>query len=139
MYSRTRRITKRVEVVPIEPSLDCRDVAVSVEFYTKVLDFDLVVAPDPDPQQFGSRYAAVSRDGDILHLSSHRQENGAFGASIYVRVTNVDELCESFIENGISLSVPDGGKTPVNQTWGMREIGFRDPDGNKLTFGQAIS
>lgn len=139
VYSLTPTDTKRIYEVPIEPFLDCRDVAVSLEFYTKILDFDLVVAPDPDPQQFGSRYAMVSRDGDILHLSSHGRENGAFGASIYVRVDNVDELCERFIENGIKLSVPDGGNTPVNQTWGMREIGFRDPDGNKLTFGQAIS
>ena len=125
--------------MPIEPFLDCRNIGVSVTFYTEVLDFDLVVAPDPDPQQFGSRYAAVSRDGDILHLSSHSRENGAFGASIYVRVENVDELCERFMENGINLTVPDGGKTPVNQTWGMREIGFRDPDGNKLIFGQALT
>ena len=129
----------RIDEVPIEPFLDCRDVAVSVEFYTRVLDFDLVIAPDPDPQQFGSRYAAVSREGDMLHLSSHRRENGAFGASVYVRVDNIDEVCERFIKNGIRLFVPDGGKTPVNQTWGMREIGFRDPDGNKLTFGQTIS
>lgn len=134
----TSKDTERIYEVPIEPCLDCRDVAVSVDFYTNVLDFDLVVAPDPDPQHFGSRYAVVSRDDDILHLSSHSRENGAFGASIYVRVDNVDELCERFVENGIKLSVPDGGKTPVNQTWGMREIGFRDPDGNKLTFGQAI-
>lgn len=122
----------------IEPFLDCRDVAVSVDFYTRVLDFNLVVAPDSDPQQFESRYAAVSRDGDILHLSSHSRGNGAFGASIYVRVENVDALCKKFVENGVNLSVSDGGKTPVNQTWGMREIGFRDPDGNKLTFGQTI-
>lgn len=124
--------------MPIEPFLDCRDVAASVDFYTKVLDFDLVVAPDPDPQRFGSRYAAVSRGGDILHLSSHSREDGAFGASIYVKVDNVDELCARFIQNGVSLSVPDGGNTPVNQTWGMREIGLRDPDGNRLTFGQTI-
>lgn len=125
--------------MPIEPFLDCRDVAASVNFYTTVLDFDLVKAPDPYPQQFGSRYAMVSRDGDMLHLSSHRREDGAFGASIYVRVDNVDALCAQFIKNGIKLSVPDGGTTPVNQTWGMREIGFRDPDGNRLTFGQATA
>lgn len=130
MYSLNPTDKKRIYEVPIEPFLDCRDVAASVDFYTKVLDFDLVVAPDPDPQQFGSRYAAVSRDGDILYLSSHGRENGAFVASIYVRVDKVDELCKQFIENGIKLSVPDGGKKPVNQTWGMREIGFRDPDGN---------
>lgn len=125
--------------MPIEPVLDCRDVAASADFYTRVLDFALVVAPDPDPQQIGSRYAAVARDGDILHLSSHSRENGAFGSSIYVRVDNVDELSVRYVQNGIALSVPDGGTAPVDQTWGMREIGFRDPDGNKLTFGQEIS
>ncbi len=122
----------------IEPFFDCRDIAASVDFYTKVLDFDLVVVPDPDPEQFGSRYAAVSRDGDLLHLSSHSRENGAFGAAIYVRVDNVDEVCARFVANGVELTVPTGGTTPVDQTWGMREIGFRDPDGNKLTFGQPI-
>lgn len=122
----------------IEPFFDCRDIAASVEFYTKILDFQLAVAPDADPQQVGSRYAAVSRDGDLLHLSSHGRENGAFGAGIYVRVDNVDELCARFVANGVRLTVPDGGDTPVDQTWGMREIGFRDPDGNKLTFGQSV-
>ena len=123
----------------IEPFLDCRDVSASVEFYTQVLDFELVVAPDPDPEQFGSRYAAVSRGGDILHLSSHSREQGAFGATIYVRVDNVDELCERFLANGIRLTVPDGGTSPVDQTWGMREIGFRDPDGNRISFGQPLA
>lgn len=139
VYDLTLKYSGRIDEVPIEPILECRDVTVSVEFYTRTLDFDLVIAPDLDPHQFGSRYAAVSREGDILHLSSHSRENGVFGASIYVRVDNVDEVCERFIKKGVSLSVPDGGKTPVDQTWGMREIGFRDPDGNKLTFGQAIS
>lgn len=129
----------RGERVTIEPFLDCRHISASIDFYTRVLDFDLVVAPDPDPEQFASRYAAVSRGGEILHLSSHRRENGAFGAAIYVRVDNVDELCEQFLSNGVTLCVPSGGTTPVDQTWGMREIGFRDPDGNKITFGQSLT
>ena len=122
----------------IEPCLNCRDILVSVDFYTKVLDFELAVAPHPDPGQFGSSYAAVSRDGDILHLSSHARENGVFGAEIYVRVANVDELCARFLANGVRLTVPSGGTSPVNQTWGMLEIGFRDPDGNKITVGQPL-
>lgn len=122
----------------IEPFLNCRNLAASVDFYTKTLDFKLVVTPDPDPSSFESRYAALSRDGDILHLSSHARENGVFGAEIYVRVDNVDELCEQFVDNGVKLTVPTGGIRPVDQTWGMREIGFRDPDGNKITFGQPL-
>lgn len=38
--------------------------------------------------------------GDLLHLSSNRRENGAFGASIYVRVGNAEELCERLIKDG---------------------------------------
>ncbi len=123
----------------IEPVLNCRDIQASIDFYTKVLDFGIVVAPDPNPESFDSRYALLSRDGDGLHLSSHGRENAVFGAQVYIRVKNVDELCENFVANGVKLTVPDGGTTPVDQTWGMREIGFRDPDGNKLTFGQPIT
>lgn len=123
----------------IESCLGCRDIAASIDFYTKVLDFILEVKPDPDPEQFASRYAAVSRDGEILHLSSHSRERGTFGAAIYVRVNNVDELCARFVANGVTLTVPTGGTSPVDQTWGMREIGFRDPDGNKITFGQPLT
>ncbi|MEO1722405.1 MAG: VOC family protein [Pseudomonadota bacterium] len=123
----------------IEPFFDCRDISASIEFYTQVLDFELAVAPDPDPEQFGSRYAAVSRGGGILHLSSHARANGVFGATIYIRVNNVDELCERFLANGLTLTVPVGGTSPVDQTWGMREIGFRDPDGNKISYGQTLT
>ncbi|MEL7254061.1 MAG: VOC family protein [Pseudomonadota bacterium] len=123
----------------VEPCLHCLDIQASVRFFTQVLDFTLIVAPDPDPAQFNSRYAALSRDGDILHLSSHPRENGAFGTEIYVRVDDVDALCAQFVTRGIVLTVPAGGTTPIDQTWGMREFGFRDPDGNKITFGQALS
>ena len=125
-----------VKNVSVEPFLDCREISVSVKFYTETLDFELVVAPHPDPENFGSRYAALSRNGHILHLTSHSREKGAFGAAIYVRVDNVDELCERFVANGVELTVPAGGSSPVDQTWDMREIGFLDPDGNKITFGQ---
>lgn len=123
----------------IEPCLNCRNITASVEFYTQVLDFEVAVAPDPNPENFGSRYAALMRSGDVLHLSSHARENGVFGVEIYVRVTNVDELCKRFLASGVKLSVPNVGTFPVDQTWGMREIGLRDPDGNKITFGQPLS
>ncbi len=70
--------------------------------------------------------------------SSHARESGAFGAEIYIRVNNVDELCEKYLANGVELTVPSEGSSPIDQTWGMREIGFRDPDGNKITVGQHL-
>lgn len=122
----------------IESWMNCRDIHASIEFYSKVLDFQLVVAPHPDPENFDSRHAVLSRDGDILHLDSHGRENGVFGTQIYVRVGNIDELCERFVANGLELTIPTAGKTPIDQTWGMREIGFRDPDDNRISFGQPI-
>lgn len=123
----------------IEPWMNCRDIQSSIEFYTQVLDFTLVVAPHPDPENFNSRHAVLSREGDNLHLDSHGRENGFFGTQIYIRVTNIDELCRQFLKNGLELTIPTGGTTPVDQTWGMREIGFCDPDGNRISFGQPIS
>lgn len=122
----------------IEPWMNCRDILSSIEFYTQVLDFELVVPPHPDPENFDSRHAVLSRKGDILHLDSHGRENGVFGTQIYIRVLNIDDLCRRFIKKGLELSIPSGGTTPVDQTWGMREIGFRDPDGNKISYGQEI-
>lgn len=122
----------------IEPWINCRNILNSVEFYTQVLDFELEVAPHPNPQNFNSRHAVLSRDGDVLHLDSHAQDRGVFGTQIYVRVLNVDALCKGFVANGVELTAPAGETTPVNQTWGMREIGLRDPDGNMISFGQPI-
>ena len=118
--------------------MNCRDILASVRFYTEVLDFELVVAPHPDPTHFDSRHAVLVRDGAVLHLDSHGREQGVFGTQIYVRVTNVDALCARFVAAGLSLNIPAGGAEPVDQTWGMREIGFRDPDGNRLTYGQPL-
>ena len=122
----------------IEPWMNCRDITASIEFYTKVLDFELIVAPHPDPENFDSRHAVLSRDGDIVHLDSHGRENAVFGTQIYIRVANIDELCERFIAKGLKLTVPENGSAPVDQTWGMREIGFNDPDGNRVSYGQEI-
>jgi predicted enzyme related to lactoylglutathione lyase len=108
------------------------------KFYTEVLDFTARVAPHPDPAHFMSGYAALERDGSIMHLSSHGADTAVFGTLVYVRVPNVDELCARFVANGVTLTNPIGGTEPVDQTWGMREIGFKDPDGNSLTFGQPL-
>ena len=86
-----------------------------------------------------SRYAYLQRQGDGMHLSSHAGD-GVFGNVVYVRVDNVDELCNRFFERG--LQTTDAENFPAltipltDQTWGMREFSVRDPDGNKLTFGQ---
>ena len=126
----------------IEPFIKCSDLSTSLAFYTKTLDFVVRVAPDPDPEAFMSKYSLIERDGDLVHLSSHAGD-GVFGSLIYIRVNDLDSLYERFVDRG--LSTQDSGESPrvsikpVEQTWGMKEFGVLDPDGNKLTFGQQIS
>lgn len=63
----------------IEPFIKCSDLAKSIEFYTDILDFVLVTAPDPNSDSFMSNYALIERDGSLIHLSSHSAD-GAYGA-----------------------------------------------------------
>lgn len=124
----------------LEPTIKCSDINRSLAFYVDVLDFSVVLAPDPDPESFMSHYAHLQRQGDGMHLSSHAGD-GVFGNVVYVRVDNVDALFKQFVERG--LQTMDAENFPAltipltDQTWGMREFSVRDPDGNKLTFGQA--
>jgi len=126
----------------IEPFISCSDVQKSVDFYSRILDFTVVLPPDPDPEAFMSRYSLLKRDGNLVHLSSHRSD-GVFGNSIYVRVKDIEPLYIQFIENGLNDS-DDGNNPgvrikPVTQTWGMREFCVMDPDGNRITFGHSVS
>ena len=126
----------------IEACIKCSDIKSSLSFYTEILDFSVQVAPDPDPNAFMSKYALLRRGNSLLHLSSHAGD-GVFGNLIYVRAEGIDELYEKFVSRGINTDDPD--KYPAvtiqltDQSWGMREFSVRDPDGNKITFGQEIS
>ncbi len=93
-------------------------------------------APDPDPDSFLSVHAFLSRDGSGVHLSEHSGD-GVFGNTLFVRVENIDTLYSQFVANGLNID-KDVRIKPVDQTWGVREFGVSDPDGNKLTFGHTI-
>jgi len=119
----------------IESVIKCSDITASLEFYTQVLDFNVVQAPDPDPSAFMSRYAFMNRDGSGVHLSSHGGD-GVYGNALYIRVPDIDVLYQAFVDNGLvthnSEVNPCVRIKPVEQTWGMREF-------NRLTFGHELS
>ncbi len=99
-----------------------------------VIDFRYAAGPD------GPVYFGVSLDGQQIHLSAFGGD-GPTGTSTYFYVDDVDALFQGFITKGLttpgrpSSPVEDG---PVDQTWGMREVYVRDPDGNTLRFGSPI-
>lgn len=123
----------------LEPFIKCSDIQVSLEFYTKVLDFDVVQAPDPEPESFMSMYAFLKRGDSYLHLSQHAGD-GVFGNVVFVRIKSLDELYSQFLGNGLKVQERSGiSMEPVEQTWGVKEFSVRDPDGNRFTFGQQMS
>ena len=122
----------------IQPFIRCSDITVSLTFYTEILDFNILQAPDPDPSAFMSMYAFLERDGSRVHISQHAGD-GAFGNVLYIQVTNLDEIYKQFTDNGLTEKDKAGITIqPVEQTWGMKEFSVADPDGNRLTFGQKL-
>jgi catechol 2,3-dioxygenase-like lactoylglutathione lyase family enzyme len=117
----------------IIPTIKTSDMARSVSFYSQVLDFGIrgvwPVGGDP-------AFAELTRDGDVIHLSSHSGD-GVFGQAIVVEVPEVDALFARFRSRGLDPSgKPDSPvhQGPLDQTWGTREFYVDDPDGNTLRF-----
>ena len=121
----------------IEPFIKCSQIKASLAFYTEILDFKVVQAPDPDPTSFMSVYAFLERGGSHVHLSEHSGD-GVFGSVIYVRVEDIEATYKTLIENGLEVKDKSGLTMElVTQTWGMKEFSVKDPDGNRITFGQS--
>ena len=122
----------------IIPSVRCRSMRKSLEFYLGVLDFERV---DGDDSLDDPSFSVVSRDGDQLFLSSHRGD-GAFGTVVVVMTDNVDALFRKYRARGLQTpgnpDVPQQvHEGPIDQSWGTREFYVDDPDGNTLRFTQA--
>lgn len=119
----------------IIPTVRCRNMRASLDFYTRILDFELV---ESNGDISGPSFSVLKREQDFLFLSSHRGD-GQFGQAVAVFVEHVDALWRKFIERGhktpgnLDSPVHEG---PTDQTWGTREFYVDDPDGNTLRFVQ---
>ena len=126
----------------VEACIKCRDIQSSLLFYTQTLDFSIHVKPHPDETAFESKYALLRRGKSFVHLSAH-EGDGVFGNLIYIRVEEIEKLYQALLGRGINVDSPDTypGVTIklTEQSWGMKEFSIRDPDGNKITYGQEIS
>jgi uncharacterized glyoxalase superfamily protein PhnB len=80
-------------------------------------------------------YAIVERDAVSIHLMPASEAPETCGcSSVYVFVTDVDRLHAELQGLGCPIEAP-----PADFFYGMREMSVRDPDGNRITFGQPAS
>jgi len=110
------------------PVIHVIEAARAQRFYLRRLGFKLLHCDRPgltDPC-----YLTIERDGARLHVTSYK-DGVAGGSSVYIYVDDVDSLHEELTINGVAIQFP-----PVDQTWGTREFGVTDPDGNRILFGQ---
>jgi predicted enzyme related to lactoylglutathione lyase len=79
-------------------------------------------------------YAIIERDTVQLHLMPVARAPEALGrSSIYVFAAGVDALHQELKGRGCAIEVP-----PQDFDYGMRETSVRDPDGNRITFGEEV-
>jgi uncharacterized glyoxalase superfamily protein PhnB len=98
------------------------------DYYCKILGFTKLFAYRPDPAKIEPCYLGVARDGVTLHLQSFKRERAGM-TDAFLYVTDVDQLFVELSASGAICQLP-----PTDQTWGTRELGIRDPDGNVLVF-----
>jgi catechol 2,3-dioxygenase-like lactoylglutathione lyase family enzyme len=117
----------------IIPIFKCKDIDESIEFYTKVLDFELV---GRWPTSGSLAFSELNRGEDILYLSTHSGD-GAFGSVIVIPTESCDNVFKKFKSRGLDTSNKKESPVhqgPVDQTWGTREFYVTDPSGNTLRF-----
>lgn len=121
----------------IIPTVRCAQMRSAVDFYTKVLDFGRL---DSDGDLVDPCFVPLSRDGDLLFLSSHGGD-GTIGQAIVIMTEDVDALFKKFVGRGLVPPKRDSPvhHGPIDQSWGTREFYVDDPDGNTLRFTQATA
>ena len=115
-------ITSAIPVIAVSDSARAED------YYCRILGFEKMFAYPADVTEPDPRYLGVARDGVWLHLQSYKPERAGM-TDAFLWVADVDQLHDELSARGALVLLP-----PTNQTWGTRETGVRDPDGNVLVF-----
>ena len=119
-----------MQVQTVIPQLRITNVQLSLEFYVKGLGFEV------DWQhQFESDFPLfmqLSRSGQTIFLTEHA-EDCQVGGAVYFLVPDVDRCFAEFSARGVLIL-----ESPMNTSWGTREMLTKDPDGNTLRFASEL-
>jgi catechol 2,3-dioxygenase-like lactoylglutathione lyase family enzyme len=117
----------------VTPFLLVPDLEAAIDFFTRVLGFTAPYQVD--------NYAYLSLDSAGLRILAERTATPVTRdrarTTVYIDVQDVDALYDELMPR-LALLEADDVQAPANQSWGMRELSVRMPDGDWLTFGQAI-
>jgi uncharacterized glyoxalase superfamily protein PhnB len=118
------------ELKYVIPILDVRDVDAALKYYVERLGFQVDFRYEEDPDN----YAGVRRGDVCLHMqwqhADHFRNGTAGRLRVRIVVDDPDALFGEYRAKGVLDEKCQVRDTP----WGTREFGFRDLDGNGLTF-----
>lgn len=122
------------KVHQITPFLHVLDMESALRFFCDTLRFEA--------KHRESNYAYVELGGCGLRIleEPHRRltVDGKARVSVYIDVSNIDELHTQLRESLVKLPLRD--VEPLeNKPWKQREFQVRMPDGDWLTFGQPMA
>jgi len=119
------------------PLFKCRNLKDAVDFYTRILDFELKYA-DPSANDWGG--ADLINNDVELQLTTYESDT-LYGSVVNIWVDDVDSLFSKYVERGLDTSHKKNSPVhqgPLDQTWGTREFYVTDSDGNTLRFCRSL-
>ena len=111
------------------PHFFVEDMEAALNFYTRVLDFELAPGEGPDDP------VLVLVRGEAELMLTRLPGDQAAKANCYVLVEDVDALFEAWTARGLDQSHRTESPVhlgPFDQSWGTREFYATDPAGNTL-------
>ena len=112
------------------PIIGTRDIARAIEFYTKMLGFDLTFRDSADTPN----YIVFRREAVALHMQfQYPHEMGTI--RLRFLVDDPDALFGEYRQRGVACTARGIHDTP----WGTREFALYDPDRNAFAFYRQLA
>jgi uncharacterized glyoxalase superfamily protein PhnB len=114
------------------PLFKVRNMKGAIDFYTKVLDFELKYADAK-----AADWVVDLVNGEMELQLTVLEGDYLFGSVANIRVDEVDELFEKYRDRGLDTAAKKESPVhqgPTDQTWGTREFYVNDGQGNTLRF-----
>jgi catechol 2,3-dioxygenase-like lactoylglutathione lyase family enzyme len=111
------------------PIFQVGNLAASLEFYTRVLGFEVAWQAGEPPDR-----ASLCREGVEITIETRDPQEAKRLSKAYVYVSDVDALIADLQAKGARLSVP-----LADRWYGMRDCRVLDPDDNELHIGAVIA